>query len=58
MQSTGVAEMDVPSELADLCGVPLQEMPGTAPMAVTRAVLRVIPGTVAVGRRTAFNSAI
>lgn len=57
MQGTDVAEMVVPSELADLCGIPLGEVPVTAPLAVTGAVLRVIPGTVAAGG-AAFNSAI
>lgn len=58
MQSTGVAEMDVTSELTDLREVPLQEMLGMVPVAVSTAVLRVIPGTDLVAPGPTFNSTI
>jgi hypothetical protein len=51
--------MDVPSELADLRGIPLQEMPALAPMTLDRAVQRVLPGSSTVAARgAAFSSAI
>jgi hypothetical protein len=51
--------MDVPSELADLRGIPLQEMPALAPMTLDKAVQRVLPGSSRVaGRGAAFSSAI
>lgn len=50
----------VPSELADLRGVPLQDMPTLAPMTLDRAVQRVLPGarTETVHKGAAFSSAI
>jgi len=58
MEGTGVAEMDVASELADLRPVPLQDIPGMAPMAVTTAVLRVIPESDVAAPGPTFNSTI
>lgn len=43
MQSADGVAVGVPSELADLHGVPLQEMAVGAPTAVERAVQRVLP---------------
>lgn len=50
----------VPSELADLRSIPLQDLPGLAPVTLDKAVRRVLPGravqTVALG--TSFSSSI
>jgi hypothetical protein len=49
----------VPSELADLRRIPLQEMPSLAPMSLDRAVQRVLPGNgTPAARGAAFSSAI
>jgi hypothetical protein len=59
MQTTDGTRMDVPSELADLRGIPLQEMPALAPMTLDKAVQRVLPGSLRVAARgAAFSSAI
>lgn len=43
MQNAGGVGTDVPSELADLRGVPLHEMPAGVPVAVDIALQRVLP---------------
>lgn len=49
----------VPSELADLRGIPLAEMPALAPVTLDKAVQRVLPGTRGTAMRgAAFSSAI
>lgn len=50
----------IPSELADLRSIPLQDMPALAPMTLDRAVQRVLPGrpVKTVARGAAFSSAI
>ena len=48
----------VPSELADLRSIPLQEMPALAPAALDRVVQRVLPRTVQTVVVPAFSSAI
>lgn len=50
----------VPSELADLRSIPLQDMPALAPMTLERAVQRVLPGrpVQTAARGAAFSSAI
>ena len=50
----------VPSELADLRSIPLQDMPSLAPVALDNAVQRVLPGRSVrtVMRGTEFSSSI
>ena len=61
MQNAGGVAVGVPSELADLHGVPLYEMPAGAPVAVDIAVQRVLsvatPAAVMM-RRATFSSCI
>jgi hypothetical protein len=42
MQNAGGVAVDVPSELADLRGIPLHEIPAGAPVAVDIAVQRIL----------------
>jgi hypothetical protein len=50
---------ETPSELADLRGIPLQELPAQAPMTLDKAVQRVLPGSSRIlARGAAFSSAI
>jgi hypothetical protein len=48
----------VPSELADLRQIPLQEMPSLPAVTLDRAVRRVLPGKPAARRGASFSSAI
>lgn len=61
MQNTDGAAEDVSPELSDLRNVPLHEMPAGLPVALDRAVRRVLPAPVeaaAVVHSAAFSACI